>query len=66
MNWIKYTFFLVGLILLIFDELKNEDHSFMSIAGFLLLIIGLYMISKEIGDKPVYNPYAVKSYEEEE
>ena len=38
----------------------------LSIIGFILLALGIYLISKEINKKSIYDPYAIKSYEEEE
>ena len=63
---IKYTAFISGLCLLIIDELFSESQTFASILGLVLLVIGLYLISKGIGDMPNIDPYAVQSYEEEE
>ena len=63
---IKYTAFISGLSLLICDELLSDSQTFASILGLVLLVIGLYLISKGIGDKPDINPYAVQSYDEEE
>ena len=63
---IKYTAFISGLCLLIYDELFSDSQNFASILGLVLLVIGLYLISKGIGDKPDIDPYAVQSYDEEE
>ena len=65
-NSIKYWASILGLCLLICDELLSNSQTFLSIIGLLLLVIGLYLISKGIGDKPSIDPYAVQSYEEEE
>tara|TARA_B100000989_G_C19256688_1_gene350321 strand:- start:159 stop:365 length:207 start_codon:yes stop_codon:yes gene_type:complete len=62
----KYWASILGLCLLICDELLSNSQTFLSIIGLLLLVIGLYLISKGIGDKPSIDPYAVQSYEEEE
>ncbi|MAB30543.1 MAG: hypothetical protein CMP78_03000 [Formosa sp.] len=63
---IKYTAFISGLCLLICDELLSDSQTFVSILGLVLLVNGLYLISKGIGDKPDIDPYAVQSYDEEE
>ena len=65
-NSIKYWASIIGLCLLICDELVSNSQTFLSIVGLLLLVIGLYLISRGIGDKPFIDPYAVQSYEEEE
>ena len=65
-NSIKYWASLLGLCLLICDELLSNSQTFLSIVGLVLLVIGLYLISRGIGDKPSIDPYAVQSYEEEE
>ena len=63
---IKYTSFISGLCLLIYDELFSDSYTFISILGLALLGIGLYLISRGIGDKPEIDPYAIQSYDEEE
>ena len=45
---IKYTAFISGLCLLICDELFSDSQTFVSILGLVLLVIGLYLISKGI------------------
>ena len=65
-NSIKYWASILGLCLLICDELLSNSQTFLSIVGLLLLVIGLYLISRGIGDKPYIDTYAVQSYEEEE
>ena len=65
-NLIKYWASVLGIFLLICDELLYNSQTFLSIVGLLLLVIGLYLISRGIGDKPSIDPYAVQSYEEEE
>lgn len=62
----KYLSFVVGVILLIYNEVIGEPHSILSIIGLVFLIIGVYMISRGIGDKPDYDPYAVQSEKENE
>ena len=57
---------MLGLTLLIFDEFYNEAPSFLSIFGILFFIIGLYLISLSVGQKPDYDPFSIQSYEEEE
>ena len=64
-NLIKYWASVLGICLLICDELLYNSQTFLSIVGLLLLVIGLYLISRGIGDKPSIDPYAVQSYEEE-
>ncbi len=64
-NSIKYWASTLGLCLLICDELLYISQTFLSIVGLLLLVIGLFLISRGIGDKPSIDPYAVQSYEEE-
>ena len=63
---IKYTAFISGLCLLICDELFCDSQTFASILGLVLCVIGLYLISKGIGDKPDIDHYDVQSYDEEE
>jgi len=63
---IKYTAFISGLCLLICDELFSDSQTFVSILGLVFLVIGLYLISNGIGDKPDIDSYAVQSYDEEE
>ena len=65
-NSIKYWASVLGICLLICDELLYNSQTFLSIVGLLLLVAGLYLISRGIGDKPSIDPYAVQSYEEEE
>ena len=65
-NSIKYWASVLGICLLICDELLYNSQTFLSIVGLLLLVIGLFLISRGIGDKPSIDPYAVQSYEEEE
>ena len=65
-NSIKYWASVLGIFLLICDELLYNSQTFLSIVGLLLLVIGLFLISRGIGDKPSIDPYAVQSYEEEE
>ncbi|MGC6438126.1 MAG: hypothetical protein ACON4B_04025 [Flavobacteriaceae bacterium] len=60
----KYLSFVVGVILLVYNEVIDETNNILSITGLVFLIIGLYMISKGIGDKPEYDPYAIESEEE--
>ena len=64
-NLIKYWASVLGIFLLICDELVYNSQTFLSIVGLLLLVIGLFLISRGIGDKPSIDPYAVQSYEEE-
>ena len=64
-NSIKYWASVLGICLLICDELLYNSQTFLSIVGLLLLVIGLYLISRGIGDKPSIDPYVVQSYEEE-
>tara|TARA_B100000575_G_C22879431_1_gene512529 strand:+ start:267 stop:473 length:207 start_codon:yes stop_codon:yes gene_type:complete len=63
---IKYATFISGLCLLVCDELFFDSQTFASILGLVLLMVGLYLISKEIGDKPEIDSYTVQSYDEEE
>ena len=60
----KYLSFVVGVIILVYNEVIDETNNILSITGLVFLIIGLYMISKGIGDKPEYDPYAIESEEE--
>ena len=62
----RYILLLLGLTLLIFDEFYNEVPSILSVFGLLFFIIGLYLISLNVGQKPNYNPFSIQSYEEEE
>ena len=60
----KYLSFVVGVILLVYNEVIDETNNILSITGLVFLIIGLYVISKGIGDKSEYDPYAIESEEE--
>lgn len=62
----RYILLLLGLTLLIFDEFYKEAPSILSVFGLLFFIIGLYLISQSVGQKPDYNPFSIQSYEEEE
>lgn len=61
---IKYLTFLVGAILIIYAEIYSN--SLISVIGLIFLVVGIYLISKGIGQKPDYNPYEVQSEDEEE
>ena len=63
-NSIKYLVFLVGVILIIYAEIYSN--SLISVIGLFFLVVGLYIISKGIGQKPDYNPYEVQTEDEEE
>ena len=65
-NSIKYMTFTVGAALVVLDEMYCESKTYLSILGLLLLVTGLYLISKGIGEKPSIDPFAVQSYDEEE
>jgi multisubunit Na+/H+ antiporter MnhG subunit len=62
----RYILLLLGLALLNFDEFYNEAPSILSVFGLIFFIIGLYLISLSVGQKPDYNPFSIQSYEEEE
>ena len=61
---IKYLAFLVGVILIIYAEIHSN--SLISVIGLIFLVVGIYLISKGIGQKPDYNPYEVQNEDEEE
>ncbi len=61
---IKYLGFLVGVILIIYAEIHSN--SLISVIGLIFLVVGIYLISKGIGQKPDYNPYEVQTEDEEE
>ncbi len=61
---IKYLAFLVGAILIIYAEIYSN--SLISVIGLIFLVVGIYLISKGIGQKPYYNPYEVQTEDEEE
>jgi uncharacterized membrane protein len=61
---IKYLAFLVGVILIIYAEIYSN--SLISVIGLIFLVVGIYLISKGIGQKPDYNPYEVQTEDEEE
>ena len=63
-NSIKYLFFLLCAILIIYAEIYSN--SLISVIGLFFLVVGLYIISKGIGQKPDYNPYEVQTEDEEE
>ena len=63
---IKYATFIFGLCLLAYNEIYSDSYTFISILGLALLGIGLYLISRGIGDKPDIDTYAIQSYDEEE
>ena len=62
----RYILLLLGLTLLIFDEFYSKAPSILSVFGLIFFIIGLYLISLNVGQKPDYNPLSIQSYEEEE
>lgn len=61
---IKYLAFLVGVILIIYAEIYSN--SLISVIGLIFLVVGIYLISKGIGQKPDYNPHEVQTEDEEE
>lgn len=61
---IKYLAFLVGVILIIYAEIHSN--SLISVIGLIFLVVGIYLISKGIGQKPDYNLYEVQTQDEEE
>lgn len=61
---IKYLAFLVGIILIIYAEIHSN--SLISVIGLIFLVVGIYLISKGIGQKPDYNSYEVQTEDEEE
>ena len=61
---IKYLAFLVGVILIIYAEIHSN--SLISVIGLIFLVVGIYLISKGIGQKHDYNPYEVQTEDEEE
>ena len=63
---LQYTCILLGSGVLIYNEISPNSDVMLSIIGLTLLITGLYLISRGIGDRPDYDPYAVQSEEEEE
>ena len=65
-NRLKYVTFLLGVIILIYTEFFSKSSAVLSIIGLMLLVVGLYLISKGIGEKPDVDPHAVHSYDEEE
>lgn len=65
-NRLKYVTFLLGVIILIYTEFFSKSFAVLSIIGLMLLVVGLYLISKGIGEKPEVDPYAVHPYDEEE
>lgn len=61
---IKYLLFLIGVILVIYAEIYSN--SLISVIGLIFLVVGIYLISKGVGQKPDYNPYEVQTEDEEE
>ena len=61
---IKYLLFLIGVILVIYAEIYSN--SLISVVGLIFLVVGIYLISKGVGQKPDYNPYEVQTEDEEE
>lgn len=61
---IKHLLFLIGVILVIYAEIYSN--SLISVIGLIFLVVGIYLISKGIGQKPDYNPYEVQTEDEEE
>ena len=61
---IKYLAFLVGVILIVYAEIHSN--SLISVIGLIFLVVGIYLISKGIGQKPDYNLYEVQTQDEEE
>ena len=65
-NSSKYIVLLTGSGILIYDDISTESMGIFSLIGLILLVVGIYLISKGIGEKPKVDPYAVQSYDEEE
>lgn len=65
-NSLKYIVLLTGSGILIYDDISTESMGILSLIGLILLVVGIYLISKGIGEKPKVDPYAVQSYDEEE
>ncbi|MDA0326718.1 MAG: hypothetical protein O3C41_07755 [Bacteroidetes bacterium] len=65
-NSLKYIVFLTGSGILIYDDISTESMGLLSLIGLILLVVGIYLISKGIREKPKVDPYAVQSYDEEE
>lgn len=62
---VHYISICLGAGVLVYNEISPSDDSILSIVGLILLVFGLYLLSKGIGDNPDYDPYAVQSDEEE-
>ena len=65
-NSLKYILFLTGSGILVYDDISTESKGLLSLIGLILMVIGIYLISKGIGEKPKVDPYAAQSYDEEE
>tara|TARA_B100000524_G_C23390358_1_gene276619 strand:+ start:103 stop:294 length:192 start_codon:yes stop_codon:yes gene_type:complete len=62
---LKYIFLFFGVALLIVSEIFYLQ-KYLSFSGLILLITGLYLLSKKIPSKKIYDPFQIKSVEEEE
>lgn len=63
---VHYISILLGIGLLIYNEVILSQNLIVSIVGLILLVWGIYLLSKGIGDKPNYDPYAIRYEDEEE
>ena len=57
-NSLKYIVLLTGSGILIYDDISTESMEILSLIGLILLVVGIYLISKGIGEKPKVDPYA--------
>ncbi len=63
-KFLTYTGILVGGALIIYGQLSDEDHTELLIIGLVLLMLGLYRLSRGIkGNKPE-QPYILDEEEE--
>tara|TARA_B100001564_G_scaffold46670_1_gene33880 strand:+ start:87936 stop:88127 length:192 start_codon:yes stop_codon:yes gene_type:complete len=62
---LKYIFLFFGVAILIVSEIFYLQ-KYLSFSGLILLITGLYLLSKKIPSKTIYDPFQIKSVEEEE
>jgi len=51
-RYLNYILILVGAVVAIYAESKENQNTFVLIFGIVFLMIGIYRISKTIGDKP--------------
>lgn len=49
---LNYIFIIVGAIIAIYAQAEEQQNTIVLVSGIVVLMIGIYRISKTIGDKP--------------